>query len=220
LAISMGNHFQEEFVEEYLEALHRLDKGQGYVRNNQLSRQLEISPASVTEMIQRLADRGLVEYKRYYGARLTESGRERAARVHARHRMLELFLNQILGLEKEALHEAACKLEHALTPELESHIVKLVRHINPEGVDLPACPQSLDVSAPRLQLLEELATNGTATVRAVLIDNVSQRLLEDFKLTMGAKVTRTGPRLTFAVDQGQELTLDPELARRVLVEVL
>lgn len=215
----MGNHFQEEFVEEYLEALHRLDDGQKYVRNNQLAQHLEISPASVTEMIQRLAERGLVEYKRYYGARLTEAGRERASRVHNRHRMLELFFNQVLGLEQQALHEAACKLEHALTPELEFHIAELVRNIEPESVELPPCPEGLEDGKPMLHLLEDIGPQTSATIRAILTDADSSSLLENLKMTIGSRITRTGPALIFKVEDGNELSLDPKLARRVLVEL-
>ncbi len=215
----MGNHFQEEFVEEYLEALHRLDDGQDYVRNNQLARLLDISPASVTEMIQRLAERGLVEYKRYYGARLTEAGRERAARVHARHRMLELFLSQVMGLEEQALHEAACRMEHALTPELEARIVELVRNIDAGDVELPACPEGPSSKRPRLQLLEELKQTESATIRAILADSGSGAVLEGFRMVPGKTIRRTGSRLTFIVEDGEELTLDPKLARRVLIEV-
>lgn len=215
----MGNHFQEEFVEEYLEALHRLDDGQDFVRNNQLARHLDISPASVTEMIQRLAERGLVEYKRYHGARLTEAGRERAARVHNRHRMLELFLSRVLGLEDEALHEAACRMEHALTPELEVRIAELVRNLEPGKVELPDCPEGQRTVMPRLRLLEELPPAGVATVRAVLTDASTGELLEGFKLVLGDPITRTGTGFTFIVGGGAELTLDPSLARRVLVQV-
>jgi len=192
----MGNHFQEEFIEEYLEALHRLDDGEGYVRNNQLARHLGISPASVTEMVQRLAERGYVEYRRYYGVKLTRTGKQRAARIHRRHKMLEIFLQDVLGMEGDGLHETACKLEHALTSDLEGLIAGLVEHITPDGFSIP---HRRPANQNRICLLDSLPDDGVATVRALLFDAESRRGLERLGLATGQRVIRQGGSLNFIV---------------------
>jgi len=104
-------------AEEYLEAIYRLEKKTGFARTMELSRQLKVVPGSVTNTIEGLERRGLVIHEPYKGVKLTEKGRKLALNVLRRHRLAERLLTDILHIDWSEAHDAACKLEHAITDE-------------------------------------------------------------------------------------------------------
>lgn len=106
-------------VEEYIEAIYRLGGGTGNVNTCDLAEQLGVAPPSVTTMLRRLSRDGLVKHIRYRGISLTPRGLEMAASMIRRHRLSERLLTDVLGVPWERVHDAACKLEHVITGELE-----------------------------------------------------------------------------------------------------
>lgn len=113
-------------VEEYLELLFTLTENGRIAKTTEIAKKLKISPASVTEMIQKLSKIGFLEYKAYKGVVLTEEGRKIARKMKRKHRMLEKFLHEQLKIKKENVHDEACKLEHALSDDVEDAICKLL----------------------------------------------------------------------------------------------
>ncbi len=111
-------------VEEYLEAIQRFSAGGEGASTTQLADHLQVRPASVTGMVKRLADLGLVAYRRYGRVRLTPAGQRRARTVVRRHRLAERLLTDVLGLPLDRAHGEACRLEHALSPEVEGLIAR------------------------------------------------------------------------------------------------
>src|SRR5215217_1878736 len=103
-------------VEDYLKAIWEV-AGAGVASTNDIAGRLFIAPASVTNMFARLQEMGLVEYERYYGASLTETGCAEALRLVRRHRLIETFLLEHLGYSWEEVHEEAERLEHAVSDE-------------------------------------------------------------------------------------------------------
>jgi DtxR family Mn-dependent transcriptional regulator len=126
-------------AEEYLEAIYRLEKKRGYAKTMELARELEVVPGSVTNTIEGLEKRGLVVHKPYKGVKLTEKGRKVASNVVRRHRLAERFLTDILHLDWSEVHDAACKLEHALSPEILSPLENALGHPQtcPHGNPIP-----------------------------------------------------------------------------------
>ncbi|MDI6859025.1 MAG: metal-dependent transcriptional regulator [Methanocellales archaeon] len=114
--------------EEYLETILYLTERQGMAKTSEIAEELGVSPPSVTEMIQKLSKDGYVEYVPYYGVTLTEHGRKEALRVKRRHRLLETFLVNFLGIEKDDAHEEACKLEHVISDDMERRFCSLMDH--------------------------------------------------------------------------------------------
>ena len=106
-----------ENVEEYLECLWELTQDGTPARTSDIAKRMDVSPASVTEMMQRLDSQGYISYERYKGATLTEKGLRIGEAIKRKHRLLERFLVDVLGIEKERSHEEACRLEHALGAE-------------------------------------------------------------------------------------------------------
>jgi DtxR family transcriptional regulator, Mn-dependent transcriptional regulator len=107
-----------EQMQEYLETIYRLEEDGQPARTGEVARQLEVAPASVTDMLQRLERSGLVTYEPYKGAVLTDEGRSLARQVLARHRIMQAFLQEVCGMPHREAHEAACDMEHTIPKPL------------------------------------------------------------------------------------------------------
>ncbi|RLI23633.1 metal-dependent transcriptional regulator [Candidatus Bathyarchaeota archaeon] len=118
-----------ETVENYLETIYLISKRKGYARVSDISTALKVKAPTVTEMVQKLADRGLVMYERYKrDIRLTSKGEEKAKRVIERHRILKAFL-QVLGVSEEVAEEDACRIEHHIHPETLERLSKFIEFV-------------------------------------------------------------------------------------------
>ena len=82
-------------VEDYLKAIYAIGRGTGAAATNEIAQRLALAPASVSGMVRRLADQGLLAYERYHGVKLTESGRRAALRTLRRHRVIEAYLGGV-----------------------------------------------------------------------------------------------------------------------------
>jgi DtxR family transcriptional regulator, Mn-dependent transcriptional regulator len=128
--------------EDYLKAIYSL--GTDRVNTQSLADRLEVKPGSVTEMLKRLAELGLVEHKPYYGARLTPAGERIALELIRHHRLLESYLHQALGYALEDVHREAERLEHHISEEFEARISELLGHPthDPHGDPIPTLASS------------------------------------------------------------------------------
>lgn len=116
-----------EQLEEYLESILDIEEREGIAKTSAIARCMKVAPASVTEALQTLADKGLISYQPYKGASLTDVGREMARKVKRRHRLLEVFLRDVLHIREDNIHQEACKMEHTLTDETEYALCKMLR---------------------------------------------------------------------------------------------
>ncbi len=110
-------------IEEYLESIYKLQQEQHPVSTSRLAEHLKLSPPSVSEMIKKLAHKGLVNQIEK-GVCLTEEGNKMAKKVIRRHRLSERLLTDILGFKWDEVHDEACRLEHAISPEMEDRIAE------------------------------------------------------------------------------------------------
>ena len=115
---TMGSVGLTRSVEDYLKAIHALSGDGEPVTTSALAAILEVQPASVTGMVKRLADDGLVEHAPYRGVYLTDGGEREALRVLRRHRVLETYLCERLDFDRDTVHPEACRLEHAASDAL------------------------------------------------------------------------------------------------------
>ena len=110
-----------EAVEDYAKALHALAKrSDGAVSTSALAERLGVSPGTVTAMLKRMQEMGLVEHERYRGALLTDEGERVALEVIRHHRLLESYLTEVLGMPWDRVHNEAEVLEHYISEELEA----------------------------------------------------------------------------------------------------
>lgn len=137
-------------IEDYLKAIYELTRSEGRASTNALAEYLNVAPASVTGMLQKLANTqpALVEYQKHRGVLLTEQGERVALETIRHHRLLELFLHQILGYEWHEVHEEADRLEHVISEQFEQRIADALgdpRH-DPHGDPIPRVDLSLPES--------------------------------------------------------------------------
>ncbi|AEH61093.1 iron (metal) dependent repressor, DtxR family [Methanosalsum zhilinae DSM 4017] len=118
-----------EREEDYLKVVQELLDEKGYVRVKDVSKALDVSPSSVTEMFQRMDDSGYINYEKYGGVTLTDSGKEIARSTKEKYGVIRDFL-QILGVDEKMADEDACKIEHLLTPETLKTLTKFAEFIN------------------------------------------------------------------------------------------
>jgi DtxR family Mn-dependent transcriptional regulator len=115
-------------VEDYLKIIYHLSDGEGMVSTGKIAEELLVSPASVTDMVQRLAAENppLLDYRKHQGVALTKSGSKAALETIRRHRLLELFLHEVLGFSWDQVHEEAERLEHVISEAFEERIAAVL----------------------------------------------------------------------------------------------
>jgi len=126
--------------EDYLKALYLLHGDLRQVQTRDLAQRLGISSPSVSEMVIRLTAQGLVEHDRYKGQQLTREGRKVAVELVRHHRLLEMFLVQVLGYSWDEVHEEAEDLEHVMSERMEQRIFELLGRpeLDPHGHAIPS----------------------------------------------------------------------------------
>lgn len=211
-------------AEDYLKAIYDLERSGNAAGTNEIAAQLAIAPASVSGMVRRLAEQGLIEHERYRGARLTEAGRRAALRTLRRHRIIEAYLAQALGYPWDRVHDEAERLEHAASDELVDRMAAAIGEParDPHGAPIPTREGAVD--EPRLTSIDELAVGERARVRRVSDrDGDRLRYLAELGMTPGTtfEVVELAPfdgPVTLRLDDGTTRSVGRALARQVLVE--
>lgn len=137
-----SNKGLSENIEEYLEIIYKIGQGGERASTSKISENLKIAPASVTQMLKKLDNRGYVNYSPYKGASLTDTGLKIAKKITRKHRLLERFLYDILKIKKDRVHKQACEMEHSLSDESERALCQFLKHPDkcPDTSELiPAC---------------------------------------------------------------------------------
>lgn len=118
------------------------------VSTSSIAERLTLSAAAVTSMLKRLAEQQLVSYEPYYGVRLTARGELAALRIIRRHRVLELFLQQVLSYPWDRVHDEAERLEHAASDELIERLAIFLGEPtrDPHGAAIPTAEGEVDTT--------------------------------------------------------------------------
>ena len=217
----MKNEAINESEEMYLKTLYenQLKKDGGPVRTSDVSNSLKISAASATEMIQRLASKNYVDYVPYKGANLTESGMKIASKIKRRESLMELFLIRLIGYKGD-VKEAACKLEHALTEELEKAIDRLLGfpQFDHSGGEIPHVLRELDfMDRNQLLPLSVLSDGEKAQIELIILSGQELRTVGELGIDIGTIVqcSKDG----YAVNENQ-LKVSDEITSRIVVRRL
>lgn len=212
-------------VEDYLKAIYELSEGdvEARVGTTKLASKLGYSGASVTGMLQKLAqsEPRLVEYRRYYGVRLTPVGLKLALEVIRHHRLVEAYLAEALGYSWDEVHEEADQLEHVISESFERRIAEFLGNplVDPHGDPIPDLEGN--IQATSATSLGDLATGERATISRVADDPRLLRMLDDLELSIGTQVVVQAVDddmvvLRF-VDDRSEFELPKSSASRVFV---
>jgi DtxR family Mn-dependent transcriptional regulator len=211
-------------AEDYLKAIYDLERSGNAAGTNEIAAQLAIAPASVSGMVRRLAEQGLIEHERYHGVRLTAAGRRAALRTLRRHRIIEAYLAQALGYPWDRVHDEAERLEHAASDELIDRMAAAIGEpaSDPHGAPIPTREGSVD--EPHLTSIDDLQVGASACVRRVSDrDGDRLRYLAELGVTPGTAVEVLerapfdGP-ITLRLPDGSQRSVGRALARQVLVE--
>ena len=213
-----AGHFQE-YEEMYLKTLyneHEKIPGKR-VRNRELAAHLDVSPASATEMVQRLAKNGYVEYQPYKGVLLTEKGLELGKMMKRRHRLAETLLG-LMPFEGD-VYETACRLEHAFNDDLEVCISLILGNPSADssGIEIPSASEDI---AQRISeyssyyMLGNMPENINCEIMILMLVSDNTDVLKSAGLGVGSSVIRT-PDGYFL--NGKLVDISPEFADSIIV---
>ncbi|HKB32554.1 MAG TPA: metal-dependent transcriptional regulator [Candidatus Dormibacteraeota bacterium] len=209
--------------QDYLKALYQLHGDQRPVPTRELAQRLGISSPSVSEMVTRLSAQGLVEHDRYRGQQLTREGRKVAVELVRHHRLLEMFLVQVLGYSWDEVHDEAERLEHVISERMEQRIFELLGRpeLDPHGHSIPTL-------GGKVRPLSDRPLSDCRVGEKVVVQGVSDedpgrlRELERRSLVPGARIEVVseskfeGP-ITVRLN-GRRASIPLGLARAVFVE--
>jgi DtxR family Mn-dependent transcriptional regulator len=177
-------------VEDYLKAIYELEDDFERVGTSALAVTLNVTPPSVTGMLQRLSEAGLVKYERHRGAALTPKGRRLAKEVIRHHRLIELYLSEALGYGWDQVDAEAEKLEHVISEEFEERIAAFLGNPlrDPHGDPIPGKDGSVEPQSR--QILSEVNAGQSVRVARVRDDDPALlRYLGELGIVPDATVT-------------------------------
>lgn len=211
-------------MEDYLKTIYELAAGGSPVTTSRIAAAISCKPASVTNMVQRLSDLKLLEYQRYKGVRLTSAGTRIALEIIRHHRLLELYLSEVLGYTWDKVHEEADLLEHVISEEFEEKIDQVLGYPrkDPHGDPIPTKKGEIDPE--RLGKLWDMVAGQETRVRRVsdkdpnvLRHLASIGIFPDVKLDLVRRDPFNGP--VYVRVNGVEHGLSEELARQIFVSL-
>lgn len=210
-------------VEDYLKAIYALGRDSDAVATNDIAQRLMIAPASVSGMVRRLAEQGLLTYERYRGVRLTDRGRRAALRTLRRHRVIESYLSKALNYPWDRVHAEAERLEHAASDELIDRMATAIGEpaVDPHGAPIPS--REGEINETEYSALADVGAGlGVRVVRVTDDDPEMLRYLGALEITPGVEllvVSRAPFEGPITLRIGATLhSIGPALASQVMVE--
>jgi DtxR family Mn-dependent transcriptional regulator len=218
-----------EAIDDYLKAIFQLSgREERQVSSTEIASHLEITGASATNMLQKLAalEPPLVIYKKHHGVHLSKAGKKRALEIIRHHRLLETFLHLVLGYPWDEVHEEAERLEHFISERFEERIAAKLGHpeFDPHGHAIPALDGSLPTNEP--QALSQLRPGQAAKVASVSDKDpemlrylASQGIRPGVKLTLGEQLPFKGAYQVRIGTSTKAALLSQSLAEAISVAV-
>lgn len=211
-------------VEDYLKTIYKLEAQTdgAPVATGAIAEAMDVSSASATNMVKRLAELDFLTYEAYNGATLTEAGRNVALEVLRHHRLLELYLHEVMGYEWGEIHDEAEQLEHHISERFEDRIEEMLGHPtrDPHGHPIPSRDGIVD--EPPTQSLAHMEAGTSAHIDHISDEDAELlQLLEQRGLLPGAAVevieTRPLEGLMVVAVDGEEQVLGQPVAAKVFV---
>ncbi|HSH75654.1 MAG TPA: metal-dependent transcriptional regulator [Longimicrobiales bacterium] len=221
----MGTRALSPSVEDYLKAIYGLCESGEAASTSAIAGSLDVQPASVTGMVKRLAELGLLEHVPYRGVRLTKPGEREALRVLRRHRILETYLCERLGFAWDDVHVEAERLEHAASDELVERMAAALQfpQHDPHGAPIPTT--SGDIESTDAATLADARPGDRVRIRAVRDeDSADLRSMAAEGLVPGARVlvaeaqgVQGAVEISLQEHAGESRAVQDQLARQIYV---
>lgn len=209
-------------VEDYLKAIYHLSNQGGFASTSDIAGMLDVAPPSVSGMVKRLSETGLIEHVPYRGVQLTAQGRRAALKMIRRHRVLELYLTQQLGYDWGGVHAEAERLEHAVSDDLIERMAGALGNpqYDPHGDPIPTAAGEIEEA--ELVALADAPVGAKVELRQVgTQDSARLRYFAEEGLIPGVLLSVTGrqpfngPTAVAFVPSG-----DPRVVGRELAQLL
>jgi len=234
----------QEQVEEYLEAIYDIAGTDGAAKTTAIAKCLKVAPASVTEALQSLAEKNLVNYEPYKGASLTDEGKKIAETIKRRHRLLEVFLADVLHINRTKVHDEACRMEHTISEDTENALCRMLNAPSrcPHGSPISPCSKGIgscsecdavtgsaiplpnDLRTAAIIPITDLGSEEKGTIAFIRGDCKVVQRLSDLGLTLGTTVSVTrkapmnGPVEVFV--RRTKLAIDHAIAENIFVNAI
>jgi len=214
-----------ESVEDYLKQTYKLQSDNEKVSLSDLATNLDVSAPSVTQMVKKLEKSGLIKYTPYQGVRLSEKGNKIALEVIRHHRLLELFLSEIMGYPLEKVHAEAEKLEHFISEDFEELLSERLGNptVDPHGDPIPGkdgkFKKQLYLPLLEAPLKTNLLIKRVGDTNPEVLGYISKLgLLPNIKLTILRKEPFDGPLILKA--KNKEIPIGRNIAKTIFVKVV
>ncbi len=215
-----AGHFQE-FEDEYLEMMYQFYEKDpdARVRTGDLAEALRVTPASTTEMVQRLASKGYLEYIPYKGSTLTDKGLIYGKKMKRRHRLAEVLL-QHLPFDGNQ-HATACRLEHAIDDDLEVALTIYLNNpqIDPSGTAIPSMSEDIEsrvnTSIEGFKNLNQLSQGESSTIKMIVAGKSDILFLNNLNIAVGTEIKSTELGSYQVADMTVQLS--KEIADRIII---
>ena len=211
--------------ENYLKTIYHLSEG-GFsqVSTNSIADAIHTKPASVSDMIQKLDRKGVIQYTKYQGVTVTEDGREAALKVIRKHRLWEVFLVKQLNFNWDEVHEVAEQLEHIKSPLLIERLDAFLGHprVDPHGDPIPDAKGVINTNPQKP--LQELSSGNAGVIKAVKdsspaflrhLDNLGAYLGASFKVIDKVKFDGS---MKIEIDNSPIIFISKEVAQNILIQ--
>jgi len=209
--------------ENYLKCILKLSGGnmQANVGTNEISYEVNVSAASVTDMLRKLADKKLITYQKYYGVKLTKTGEQYAKNLVRKHRLWEVFLTQKLKFSWDEVHDLAEQLEHVKGDEMIDRLENFLGNpkFDPHGDPIPDSKGNILIR--KQQLLSELKKGDKAVIIGVKDTGTAfLQFLDSIKISLGTKFTITNVvvydnSMQLKLQDGRELMLSSQICNNI-----
>ncbi len=210
-------------VQDYVKTIYKLQEA-GPVSTTEIAKELNVSGASVTGMLKRLSNMCLVDYSSYKGVTLTSAGEKIALEIIRFHRLLELYLKEMLGFPLEKVHEEACRLEHFISGEFVEKITELLGDpkFDPHGHPIPSREGKMkelnEENLTELELNKEFFVSRLSDSDPKLLAYLEElELIPSTKIIVTERAPFNGPISIIA--NGVEKLIGNEVASKIFCEV-
>lgn len=214
------NSFTEE---NYLKAIYKLIEQEGdVVTTNSIAEKMNTKPASVTDMLKKLSDKKLINYKKYKGVTLSQKGEKVALNIIRKHRLWEMFLVEKLDFKWDEVHDVAEQLEHINSDKLVEQIDKFLNYpkVDPHGDPIPDAKGKLNVS--KSKLLSTFSKNDQCVMTGV-VDHTTAFLqyLDKSGIALGHEIkikdiVEFDHSLQIAINKSSTIFISNEVAKNIL----
>ncbi len=211
--------------EDYLGIIYKNKNENGEIKANIIAEKLQVSNAAVTDMLKKLSRDGHIVYEKYKGIHLTESGEDYAKNMVRRHRIWEVFLNQVVGMPWEKVHDEAHRLEHSASDELINRLEEMLEYpeYDPHGDPIPSKEGKVPKLRKHVQLADLKQGQAGTVIRVNDFDDQFLSYISKIGIKLDepviVKEKRKFDKSLLIIVKGKQSNISNKVAENIFVEI-